>query len=459
MQSVSENDRALVDAHAKITLTMYLDGEKLDAGIGSCEYQASCGNSEEFSFGNACAAGLTIPIDGAYPGLKDRRISVRWSVSDTEYPLLSGKVKNCQVTAGRTMLEIWDDMYYGGSDAFVPPSRLLTDCDAAEAFQAVADAMGVQPEPETLEALTGITITGGLADLPEEISNSAVAGHIAGLLGRNAVMTRDGLLAIRGYRATGWVSAVYSGGASAENTDYTVSGVTFQREQEVTIINPDGSTSPEARTLEYGAGDGTLMISNPLADQDAADRAYSALDGVTIRPGSYRMPGGILLEPGDLITVVTMDGSYCVAAVQLTMTLDGGCQITVACGGESPSGGAVGQINEAIRDLQVALLKVRKLIAENAEIVSARITNLSVDDISAGTIHSTDYKIRELEQIYPSADVYPSDDLYPNNGEEIIQGIEIDFSAGIIRGVFFSSVIDALEQRIEDLEAKVSGLI
>lgn len=372
MQIISQTDLALVNAYRKITLTIYLDGKKLDAGIGSCEYQTSCGNTEEFSFGNACAAGATLPIDGAYPNLKGQRISIKWSVSDTEYPLLAGQVENCVVNAGRTTLEIWDDMYYGGSGAFVSPSRMLTDCAAADAFQAVADAMGVEPEPETLEILSGITIIGGLSDLPEEISISAVAGHIAGLVGGNAFMTRDGLLAIRGYSATGWASEVYSGGASAENTDYSVTGVTFQREQEITVTNTDGRASPETQTLEFGAGDGTLMISNPLADQDAADRAYNALESVVIRPGSYRMPGGIQLEPGDMITAITMDGSYAVAVVQLAMTLDGGCQATVSCSGEPPSCGAVGQIHEALKALNYALIRVKKLIA--SDISASRIT-------------------------------------------------------------------------------------
>lgn len=526
MQSISDADRALVGAYEKITLSVYIDGEKLTAGIGSCEYHASCASTEEFSFGNACAAGASLIVYGAYPGLKGRRISVNWSVSDTEYSLLTGRVKSCPVTAGRTTLELWDEMYYGGSDAFAVPSHLLMDCDATEAFQSVANSMGVAPEPETMAMLSGVTIAGGFSDLPDSVSNAAVAGHIAGLLGGNAIITRAGLLAIRRYSpavvksfqrvptsdiltvdedgnavinlnspyvtvddegnceilsdmivvfadnegnvtitestdspGSQWSAEVYSGGASAEGIDYIITGITFQREREIPGTNSDGTQSVEVQTEEFGAGDGTMLVSNPLADQAAADRVFADLEGLVVRPGSYNFPGGLLLEPGDIITAVSIDGNYSVAAAQISMTLDGGCRTTITCGGASESGGIVGSINQALKDLQVAYAKIQKLVVRNADIVSAKISNLSVEDIHVGKIHSTDYETRTMDHIYPGMDIYPADALYPNNGEEITKGLEIDFTAGIIRGVFFSSVTDALEERIAALEERIGNLM
>ncbi len=80
---------------------------------------------------------------------------------------------------------------------------------------------------------------------------------------------------------------------------------------------------------------------------------------------------------------------------------------------------------------------------------------ISSDLIKAGVIRSLDYKSVEVEKIYPSESLFPDVGLYPNNGESITQGIEIDFEAGVIRGVFFSDVTNELADRITKLEQAV----
>lgn len=200
------------------------------------------------------------------------------------------------------------------------------------------------------------------------------------------------------------------------------------------------------------------MVNNPLADQAAADRALEALESVTFRPGSYSFPGGLLLEPGDIFAVESMDGTYQIAAVAVSMSFDGGVKTSVACGGAVKSGGAAGTINQALKVLYADFARLRSLVAENATIVSAKITNLSVNDIIAGRIRSTDFETVTLDKVYPAADLYPGKTVYPNNGEEIIRGIEIDFSQGIIRGVFFNTVTDDLGKRVTALEAANTAL-
>lgn len=458
MQIVSDIVKQLVGAYQKITLSVYIDGERLDAGIGSCEYAPSCGDANEFSFGNACAASVSFVLGAAYRDLKGRRVQVKWSVNDEEYPLMTGQVEDAQVSAGRTTVEAWDDMYFGGSNAFSLTGTLSADVDAAIVFAAVAEAIGVEAEQETLDALAGITIVGGLTGIKEETSNSAVAGYIAGLIGGNALITRAGQLAARGYTQTDWKTEPYSGGASAENEDFTVTGITLQRESTVTAVNSDGTTVENGATQEYISGDGALMVNNPLADQAAADRALEALESVTFRPGSYSFPGGLLLEPGDIFAVESMDGTYQIAAVAVSMSFDGGVKTSVACGGAVKSGGAAGTINQALKVLYADFARLRSLVAENATIVSAKITNLSVNDIIAGRIRSTDFETVTLDKVYPAADLYPGKTVYPNNGEEIIRGIEIDFSQGIIRGVFFNTVTDDLGKRVTALEAANTAL-
>lgn len=387
MQTVTDAVKQLVDSYAKVTLAVYIDGEKLDAGVGDGSYSGACAGDDEFSFGNACAAGANVTLAVSRPDLKGHRIQITWTVDGTEHPLLTGEVKKAKVVAGRTEIEAWDDMYFAGSKAFAFTSAVSDTCTAAAAFTAVANSMGVSVDSAALALLSGITIPGGLSGLNSDVTNSAVVGYIAGLVGGNAIMSRAGQLTICQYAAVGWETEPYSGGASAENKDFTVTGITLQREITVAELNDDGSTTERTATEEYTAGDGLLMLANPLASQVAADSAYAALSAVTVRPGNYSFPGGLLLEPGDIFTVHSMDGSYAVAVGSISMTFDGGVRSSVACGGvDEDSGGAQGAINQALKALAADYAKFKKLAADNAEINSANILELIAGDILAGRI-------------------------------------------------------------------------
>lgn len=458
MQYVPDSVKALLDRYAKISLHVYLDGERVNAGAGACQLAASCGTDKEFSFGNACAASVELILAAPMPGIKGRAVRITWSVDEGEYPLFTGKVQDAVVQAGRTRIEAWDAMYYGGSDAFVPTNAMQQNIDAWAAFSGVAAAMGVAADPDAMELLSGIVISGGLGRLPDDASNSAVAGYIAGLIGGNALIDRSGYLTVRKILQTDFETQPYAGGSNAQDADFYVSGITLQREDVATAVNEDGTSAEESIVYEYTAGDGTLMVNNPLADQSAADRAYTAMEGVVFRPGNYSFPGGMLLEPGDLFEIHSMDGSYTVAAVMLTMSFDGGVRTTAACGGYAPEGGAQGPINQALATLFADYARLRTLVAENAKIVSAKINHLSAEDIVAGRIRSTDFSVEALRLVYPGSNVYPSASLYPNNGEQIIRGFEIDFASGIIRGAFWSDPIEKLQAENAKMKETVANL-
>lgn len=466
MQQVNNATASLLARYAKISLTAYLDGSKISAGIANCAVSYAAGDDQALTFGNACASSVSLTVSAPMPDVKKKALSIMWSVDGVEYPLFSGKINNANVRAGQTDLEAWDAMFWGGSDAFVPTDAMFSDIPAADAFRLIGTAMGASVSDEAVEMLKDVTIFNGFADIPDDTSNAAAAGYIAGLIGGNAIIDRSGKLTIRGIQPVDFSTQPYAGRANAKGTDFEVTGITFQRSMMLGVLHPDGSTSEEEIIAEYYAGDGSLMLSNPLADQVAADRAYEVLKDISIRPGDYSFPGGLLLEPGDVICVESMDGNYNVAAVMISMTFDGGVQTTVACGGAPDTGGAQGAINQALATLEADFARIRKLVAENAEIVSAKITNLSVDDIVVGRIRSTDFHAETLPLVYPVSIydsvnplVYPSAQIYPSNGEQIIRGLEIDFTSGTIRGVFWNESFDALERRVKALEENQASIL
>lgn len=388
MQIVSDATRQLVDNHAKVTLTAYVDGKLLEYDIGLTSYYPNCGSDSEFSIGNATSAYIEFYIAAARPDLEGHALTVRWAVDEEDHPLFTGTVKTAKVSAGRTTITAWDAMTYGGRNKFT--AAYTQDIDAATAFASVAVQMGIEADADAVALLSGITITGGLDVFTDDTTNSAVAGCIAALVGGNAVISREGKLAIARYAVVDWSSEPYEGGAQAENNDFSVTGLTFQREVSSIASNVDGTAGTTTETTEFSAGDGTLMFNNPLADQDAVDRAMETLADVVFRPGSYTIPGGILLEPGDIISVESMDGTYSVAVTTIFMSIDGGVKSTIGCGGESESSGVVGTINQALKALQADYAKLQKLVAENASIINAKINNLSVEDLKAGKITSLD---------------------------------------------------------------------
>lgn len=458
MQYVSNDVKALLDRYAKITLTVYIDGKKTDASVGACQLSTSCGDDTAFSFGNACASRVELVLAAALPNIKGKDLRITWSVNEIEHPLFTGKIDDAVVRAGRTNIEAWDAMYFSGRNAFVPTYVTLKAVAAFDAVSEIASAMGILADPDIADLLEGVIITGGLENLPEGTSNSAAVGYIAGLIGGNAMIDRAGFLTIRKITQTDFETEPYEGGASAHGKDFYITGITLQRKVKEAAQNQDGTIAETERETEFYAGDGTLMMSNPIADQNAANRAYDALNGVVYRPGNYAFPGGLLLEPGDLFTLQSMDGMYTVAAVMLSMSFDGGVKTTVSCGGYASDGGTQGTINQALATLYADFARLRTIVAENARIVSARISNLTAKDITAGRIRSTDFAVVELQKLYPGNNVYPSASIFPNNGEEIIRGFEIDFEQGIIRGVFWDQVTENLQTQVDELNARITKL-
>lgn len=102
---------------------------------------------------------------------------------------------------------------------------------------------------------------------------------------------------------------------------------------------------------------------------------------------------------------------------------------------------------------QQAIYRENGNIYINASFLKAG--SISSDMIKAGVIRSVDYEVIDVDFLYPSSELYPGDTMFPNNGEDIYRGLEIDFNAGVIRGVLTNPLLDELAQRVAKLEAAV----
>lgn len=462
MQAISSVDESLVRSFAPVNISAMLGASSENFRLGSVQIDTACGDADVFSFGNACATTISTTIDGVYPDLKDQRCILRWSVRNTQsYSLFKGWVTQAEVSAGKTAIRAGDAMAVRGGEPMYISDRMRDRMTAEEGWVAVAAQLDCYYSQDDADRLAPIGILNGFSNLPEAVSISAVAGYLAGLVGCNAVIDRDGWLRLTGPSAASQSYQTfqgYSGGNTTKGKMFEVTGISMERTDLIEVQAEDGTISQEEQISVYSAGDGSLLVQNPLCDQVTADLAWENLQELSFQPGRYSFPQGIQVEPGDRVRAQTLEGYQSIVAMTISHNIDGGVKTTAACGGWAESGGAAGQINQALKVLSAEFAKVRKLIAENAEIVNARINKLSAEDIVAGRIRSEDFSVTEVTPNYPMVNVYPGSDVFCLDGEMIIKGFEIDFASQIIRGSFTSDVTDNLDARLAAVEEYIESL-
>lgn len=486
MQTISNADRELLSGYAPVHLHLYIGGASIPSQIGSFtmnsavgDEETSCGasiagsivmqveaehivralatqsgylvNAEtgetivtSFNWSQQTGASNIIPIIATQSGyvlqahdgniisvqfiwkrLTGTNIKITWDVDgETEYNLFQGRIETVTVAGGRATITAQDELFWNGSRTFKQQNEFSTDANATTVLSAIADGMGVSLNSATESLLSSVTISGGFSSCRDNLTYYQAAGYIAALVGGNAVINRDGELAVVKYHAVDFETEPYSGECSAENTDYTTSGVSFQRTYINRTTNPDGTVSEYESPTTYKAGDGSLSLENPLADQTATTRAFNALRSFASRKGQYSFPMGIQIEPGDIITINSMDGTYPVAVCQIQYDIDGGVKSTVTGAGQSKPNGVVGTVVEEVQtrggllrsagdqddtddtevlvpgrngpltqrveNLELEMLRVKNLQAENAEITNANIQSLHAGNIDVQALFAND---------------------------------------------------------------------
>ena len=430
MQTISAGDATKLAAYKRVNLKLYVGGAEIPVNIGSFTLTASVGNGD-LSCGHSVASQVTFTVESKqlewylathndeliithsgdsilarfdWRGATGCDLSVTWSVTaGTDYDLFTGRIETVTVAGGMATVVAKDALFWYGSEP-LDISGMQSTVTAGTALTAIATAMGTTVDADTQTLVSGVSITDGFSSVSNKLNCSDAAGYVAGLFGGNAAIGRDGKLKIVQYTSSGFTSEPYSGECSAENRDYSVTGVSFNRTTTTKTTNADGTVSESSSPVTYSAGDGTLNLDNPLADQSAATRAYNALKTVTSRKGSFSYPMGIQIEPGDLITINSMDGTYPVAVCTHTLTIDGGVKSSdqsAGLGGLSRQSvpltdqaeqdvsayapGRTGTLTKQVEELELELLKVKNLQAENATITSAKITELLADWANIGT--------------------------------------------------------------------------
>ena len=361
--------------------------------IANCTYSASIGGSDALTIGGVTAAMVTLTINQEV-AWRDKTIavSVGAEVDGTNQyvPLGTFIATDCKQAEGTTTITAYDAAYYALGGTYTP--TVSSGATVAAVLSDVATQCGL-----TLATLpAAASTTSVVGDLTGKNCRDVV-GYLAALVGRNALIDRDGKLALRWFAASGQSyspSDYYNAGLSIDGTSTLAC---IRAEVETTTTDADGNTSVTTNAYTAGGTGVGISIQNPYMTQAILDAVWASIGGLEYTVGSCDIFHGLLVEPGDLVTITDKAGvAHTLAVMSLTMTIDGGCKTALRATGESTTDASAamqGSLGGKVSQLVVDLAKVKQLIIEDAngvtKIYGGRIDTKSLfaQDITAtGTI-------------------------------------------------------------------------
>ncbi len=169
---------------------------------------------------------------------------------------------------------------------------------------------------------------------PDGYTARELISYIAASHGRNARFSPSEVLKFPAYGEVGkTVQAARCYSLDVEDgSGYTVKGILFQRGGDDKIYI-DGTASEYDETA-----DGIVTVFNPFATVGIAEYAWNKLGGLNYSAVSLEMPAENILEPGDVFTVVNVDGTQKKAIVmeqELSLSCTGGFIERISCTAES----------------------------------------------------------------------------------------------------------------------------
>ncbi len=361
--------------------------------VKKCVYSGSFGGMDTVTIGGVTAAMVTLTLSGAH-NLRDKTItvSVGADVSGTvQYvPLGTFVVATCKQVDDTTTVTAYDAAYYALGGTYTP--TVSSGATVAAVLSDVAAQCGL-----TLATLpAAASTTNVVGDLTGKTCRDMV-GYLAALVGCNALIDRDGKLALRWFADSGQSyspSDYYNAGLSIDGTSTLAC---IRAEVETTTTDADGNTSVTTNAYTAGGTGVGISIQNPYMTQVILDAVWASIGGLAYTVGSCDIFHGLLTEPGDLVTITDKAGvAHTLAVMSLNMTIDGGCKTTLRATGESTTDASAamqGSLGGKVSQLVVDLAKVKQLIIEDVngvtKIYGGRIDTKSLfaQDITAtGTI-------------------------------------------------------------------------
>lgn len=188
---------------------------------------------------------------------------------------------------------------------------------------------------------------------PDGYTAQELISYIAASHGRNARFSPGEALKFPAYEEVE-KTVQYGRCYSLDNaggSGYTVKGILFQRGGDDKIYI-DGTASEYDETA-----DGIVTAFNPFATVGITEYAWNRIGGLNYSAVSLEMPAENILEPGDVFTIVDVDGSQKKAIVmeqELSLSCTGGFVEKISCTAESKAQNRSTENRQEATEKQVA---------------------------------------------------------------------------------------------------------
>lgn len=211
-----------------------------------------------------------------------------------------------------------------------------------------------------LTLATGTSALGLSFDSYVEATAFETLGYLAGLQGKNAVMTRANELEFRFYTSIDFPippSEQIQGGLSVKANDISISAITSGIEgEEITIGNGNAIT-----------------FYNPYVTESQLQTIFNRINGFTYAPLEVKTFGNPALEVGDKLTTTDNNGNgYATLVSSVQITLSGGCRMVIKSCGASDSDAAKSYSFESptAKKIRQTYTELQKLIVEATELIN-----------------------------------------------------------------------------------------
>ena len=359
--------------------------------IASCTYNASIGGTERVTIGGVTSARVTLVMNQEV-AWRDKTIVVSVGAEvdgATQYvPLGTFAVTDCKQAEGTTTITAYDAAYYALGGTYTP--TVSSGATVAAVLSDVATQCGLTLA--TLPAAASTTTVTG--DLTGKTCRDMV-GYLAALVGCNALIDRDGKLALRWFSASGQSyspSDYYNAGLSIDGTSTLAC---IQATVEVTTTDADGNTSVTTDTYTAGGTGTGISIQNPYMTQAILDAVWA----YTV--GSCDIFHGLLVEPGDLVTITDKAGvAHTLAVMTLELSIDGGCRARIQATADSATdtdANVSGSMTKQITKIAKDVMEFYTIVAQKAKVTDLEATNAEISSLKAGKANVTDLNAANAE--------------------------------------------------------------
>ena len=379
-----------------------LRGGGAEQEVIKAQLTSSCCGGESITIGAVCAAKLTATVYGGHLASGDTvtlEAKVKTAPEPVYLPLGSFIVSTWQQGEETEELTAYDAASYllGGDYA---PAAGEEPSTALAVLEDVCGKCGL--ELGDVSGLTDQPVSGKLTGH----TCREMVGYMAALLGCNAVIDREGRLALRWFSDFGQSLTPddYYAGSLKLETPQTLTGLRMVRRDTSVSADTDGIVSELNRSITYEAGSGSglvIQVDNPFATQEITDAVWEKIQTLGMyRPGSCSCFGCLTTEPGDIVTLTAPDGTRNhVPAMSVVLELDGGCKATLESTGhgELASAGLQGTMGKLLTKLEADLARFKELTADNFSAAQAKINSLYADKAWVRKLFSQNITARALK--------------------------------------------------------------